>query len=151
MGTFAACTAAATIQLLHERGWRGSWGFPRQSRDQRLVAYLFIYLFTPPLTMLHVCAWTRGLHRAGMSQPDASVLAVKSLCMSGSGWIGMSDLECLGSPLNDQCQGPQQSQRGYWRSVTPAQDCRPEERQRCRLRHLQRKLWGDLPNPENCC
>ena len=31
-----------TIQLLHERGWRGSLGLLRQSRDERLAACLFI-------------------------------------------------------------------------------------------------------------
>ena len=45
VGAFAACGIAATIPLLHERGWRSSWGLPRQARDQRLslAAYVFIY------------------------------------------------------------------------------------------------------------
>ena len=47
VGAFTACTAAATIQLLLERSWRGSLGFLTQSRDQRLAAYLFIALPDP--------------------------------------------------------------------------------------------------------
>ena len=45
VGTSLACMAAVAIQPFLVEGWRDSMGYPVQSRDQRLTAYLFIYLF----------------------------------------------------------------------------------------------------------
>ena len=45
VGKSLACMAAVVIQPFLVEGWRGSMGYPVQSRDQRLTAYLFIYLF----------------------------------------------------------------------------------------------------------
>ena len=50
VGTSSACMAAVAIQPFRMEGWRGSMGYPVQSRDQRLTAYLSIYLF---LTVKH--------------------------------------------------------------------------------------------------
>ena len=42
VGTFAGCTAAATIELIHQRVLQGYLDFPRQAHDHRLAAYLSI-------------------------------------------------------------------------------------------------------------
>ena len=68
-GHLVACMAAVAIQLSLEKGWRDSVGFPMQSRDQCLAAYLFIYLFIY-LPRLHFSFPVEGL------RPDSNLFEV---------------------------------------------------------------------------
>lgn len=50
---------AALIQLL-DWGWQGCLGVPKHPRDQRLTAYIFIYLFIWSVRLTAVTAAVRA-------------------------------------------------------------------------------------------